>query len=252
MELFQFRHSAFCEKVHLMLCAKGLSYTVRDITPGVGQVEVFQLSGQRQVPVLRDGEELIPDSTAIALHLEARHPEPSLLPQEPAERAQVLLLEDWADTALASGARLALLQAAAEDPVLRSALLPDATPGVLRNLIGAVPGDLLGGMGQLLQSDRQSLIFALEQLVALLEQRPYLVGDRPSLADLAVAAQLYLLRFHLVAGPQLAARGVAGIADQPRFEPLFQWRDELYRNVGRLADGIANPASPAAEPVPLA
>ena len=252
MELFQFRHSAFCEKVHLVLCAKGLSYSVRDITPGVGQVEVFQLSGQRQVPVLRDGEELIPDSTAIALHLEARHSEPSLLPQEPAERSQVLLLEDWADTALASGARLALLQAAAEDAVLRSALLPDATPGVLRNLIGAVPGDLLGGMGQMLQSDRQTLIFALEQLVALLEQQPYLVGDRPSLADLAVAAQLYLLRFPLVAGPQLAARGVAGIADQPRFEPLFQWRDELYRSVGRFADGISNSASTSAEPVPVA
>ena len=252
MELLQFRHSAFCEKVHLVLCAKGLSYSVRDITPGVGQVEVFQLSGQRQVPVLRDGEELIPDSTAIALHLEARHPEPSLLPQDPAQRAQVLLLEDWADTAFASGARLALLQAAAEDAVLRSALLPDATPGVLRNLIGAVPGDLLGGMGQLLQNDRQSLVMALEQLVALLEQQPYLVGERPTLADLAVAAQLYLLRFPIVAGPQLAARGVAGIADQPRFEPLFEWRDALYRTLGRRPDASAGVASPDAAAVPAA
>jgi glutathione S-transferase len=244
MELFQFRHSAFCEKVHLLLAAKGLNYSVKDVTPGVGQIELFQLTGQRQVPVLRDGEQLIADSSAIAMHLEAKHPEPSMLPSDAAERAQVLLLEDWADTALASSARMALLQGAAEDPVLRSALLPDATPALLRNLIGAVPGDLLGGVGQLLPLERDSLIFALEQLLTLLEQRPYLIGEQPTLADVAVAAQLYLLRFPAVAGPQLASRGVAGVADQPRFEPLFEWRDELYRTLGRRPDG-----SEAASPV---
>ncbi|MEL0170751.1 MAG: glutathione S-transferase family protein [Synechococcus sp.] len=249
MELFQFRHSAFCEKVHLLLAAKGLSYSVKDVTPGVGQIELFQLTGQRQVPVLRDGEQLIADSSAIAMHLESKHPEPALLPTDAAERAHVLLLEDWADTALASSARMALLQGAAEDPVLRGALLPDATPSLLRNLIGAVPGDLLGGVGQLLPLERDSVIFALEQLLALLEQRPYLVGERPTLADVAVAAQLYLLRFPAVAGPQLASRGVAGVADQPRFEPLFQWRDELYRTLGRRPDG--SEASAPAEAMPV-
>ena len=119
----------------------------------------------------------------------------------------------------------------------------------MRNLIGAVPGDLLGGVGQLLPLERDSLIFALEQLLALLEQRPYLVGERPTLADVAVAAQLYLLRFPAVAGPQLASRGVAGVADQPRFEPLFQWRDELYRTLGRRPDG--SEASTPAEAMPV-
>ena len=107
-------------------------------------------------------------------------------------------------------------------------------------------------MGQLLQNDRQSLVMALEQLVALLEQQPYLVGERPTLADLAVAAQLYLLRFPIVAGPQLAARGVAGIADQPRFESLFEWRDALYRTLGRRPDASAGVASPDAAAVPAA
>ncbi|NBQ22104.1 MAG: glutathione S-transferase family protein, partial [Synechococcaceae bacterium WB6_3B_236] len=95
MELFQFRHSAFCEKVRLVLAAKAISYDVNEVVPGLGQWELFRLSGQRQVPLLRDGNELIADSTAIALHLEARFPEPALLPQDPAQRAQVLLLEDW-------------------------------------------------------------------------------------------------------------------------------------------------------------
>ena len=70
MELFQFRHSPLAA-AHLLLAAKGLSYSVKDVTPGVGQIELFQLTGQRQVPVLRDGEQLIADSS-IAMHLESK------------------------------------------------------------------------------------------------------------------------------------------------------------------------------------
>ncbi|MEY4746433.1 MAG: hypothetical protein RLZZ442_1025, partial [Cyanobacteriota bacterium] len=74
MQLHQFRHSAFCEKVRLVLAAKRLDYTVVEVTPGIGQLELFRLSGQRQVPVLVDGAEVIADSTAIALYLERHHP----------------------------------------------------------------------------------------------------------------------------------------------------------------------------------
>ena len=98
VELHQFRHSAFCEKVRLILAIKGLSTSVVEVIPGLGQLELFRLSGQRQVPVLIDGGEVIADSTAIAFHLEERHPEPALLPRQPQARAMVLLLEDWADT----------------------------------------------------------------------------------------------------------------------------------------------------------
>ena len=55
LELHQFRHSAFCEKVRLILAAKGLAYSVVEVTPGLGQLQLFRLSGQRQVPVLVDG-----------------------------------------------------------------------------------------------------------------------------------------------------------------------------------------------------
>jgi glutathione S-transferase len=72
MELHQFKHSAFCEKVRLVLAAKGLDATLVEVVPGLGQLELFRLSGQRQVPVLVDGSEVIADSTEIALHLEKR------------------------------------------------------------------------------------------------------------------------------------------------------------------------------------
>ncbi|MGB5135957.1 MAG: glutathione S-transferase family protein [Prochlorococcaceae cyanobacterium] len=238
MHLHQFRHSAFSEKVRLVLAAKGLDYSVVEVTPGLGQLELFRLSGQRQVPVLVDGADVIPDSTAIALHLESRHPLPALLPSDPAEKARVLLLEDWADTALASGCRLALLQAAAADPVLRAGLLPEATPTPLRQLVSGLPGGLVGSMGDAIggvlgQQQRRQLLSNLEQLAVLTTARPCLVGDQLSLADLAVVAQLSLLSFPASSGAPLVGRGVSGIADNPLLQPLFAWRDRVLAQLGR-------------------
>jgi glutathione S-transferase len=234
LQLHQFRHSAFCEKVRLVLAAKRLDYTVVEVLPGLGQWQLFRISGQRQVPVLVDGAEVIADSSAIAFHLEARHPEPALLPANPRERAQVLLLEDWADTTLAAGCRLALLQAAAADPLLRGALLPDTTPGPLRQLVAGLPEQLGEAMaGAIAVAGSQQLEARLEQLAALVTATPYLVGERLSLADLAVAAQLSLLKFPASAGAPLAGRGAPGIADNPLLEPLFSWRDRIGAQVGR-------------------
>ena len=237
-ELHQFRHSAFCEKVRLILAAKGLEVSLVEVTPGLGQLEVFRLSGQRQVPVLVDGGAVIADSTVIALHLEERHPTPPLLPVDPVVRARVLLLEDWADTALASGCRLALLQAAAADPVLRTALLPDTTPAALRQLVSALPGGVMAPLGEaigeaLAPCEARQLQRSLEQLCTLVESGPHLVGDRLSLADLAVVAQLSLLRFPASAGAPLAGRAVAGIGDNPLLDPLFSWRDRILAELGR-------------------
>jgi len=146
----------------------------------------------------------------------------------------VQLLEDWADTTLAAGCRLALLQAAAADPVLRTALLPEAAPEGLRSLVGALPGGVLAGLGQVVdQEGLKALRASLEQLNALVQAQPYLVGGGLSLADLAVAAQLSLLRFPASAGAPLAGRGVPGLADDPQLQPLFAWRDRISHTLGR-------------------
>lgn len=234
--LHQFRHSAFCAKVRLVLAYKGLPVSLQEVSPGLGQVELFRLSGQRQVPVLVHGDRVIADSTAIALYLEELQPLPALLPADPRQRARVLLLEDWADTTLASGARLALLQAAAADPVLRTALLPESTPDPLRRLVGALPGALAVPLGDAVSAtfssgDPHRFLRTLEQLALLVADQPVLEGEALSLADLAVAAQLSLLRFPSEAGAPLAGRGVAGISDNPVLAPLFSWRDQVLAAV---------------------
>ena len=228
LELHQFRHSAFCLKVRMVLQAKGLSYRTVEVTPGIGQVAVFRLSGQRQVPVLVDGDTVLADSSTIARHLEQLEPEPSLLPAAAKQAAQVHLIEDWADTTLAAGGRACLVQAAALDPELRVALLPDDLPDPVRSVMGAIPGRWVNSVSELVnQGERAALLASLEQLAATVESSPWLVGESMTMADLAVAAQLSLLRFPSSAGSSLAGRGVPGLSDHPKLQSLFHWRDQL-------------------------
>ena len=228
LELHQFRHSAFCLKVRMVLQAKGLSYRTVEVTPGLGQVAVFRLSGQRQVPVLVDGDLVLADSSAIARHLERREASPALIPAEPRAAAQMHLLEDWADTTLAAAARSALVQAAALDPELRVALLPDDLPDPLRSVMGALPGGWVSNVSELVnQNERAELLASLEQLALSVQTNPWLVGESMSLADLAVAAQLSLIRFPSSSGSSLSGKGVPGLSDHPSLQPLFHWRDQL-------------------------
>ena len=232
LELHQFRHSAFCLKVRMALSAKGLSFREVEVTPGIGQLAVFRLSGQRQVPVLVDGDTVVADSSAICRYLDELQPEPPLLPKDLRARAQVQVVEDWADTTLAGSVRAALLQAAVDDPDLRAALLPEDVPGPIRQVMTGVPTGWLSGVNELLgQEERSAMLHNLIALADGLTPNSVLVGDALSLADLAVAAQLSLLRFPVSAGSALSGRGVAGLSDHPRLQPLFEWRDRLETRV---------------------
>jgi glutathione S-transferase len=96
--LIQIPFSHNCVKVRVALALKGVRYVTRDIAP-TSRGEVRAASGQGLVPVLLVDGRAITDSTAIVLFLESQHPDPPLVPGDPALRAECLLLEDWADRA---------------------------------------------------------------------------------------------------------------------------------------------------------
>jgi glutathione S-transferase len=99
-ELYQFELSQYSEKVRLILDYKGLAYRKIEVTPGIGQVELFQMSGQRKVPVLKDGSRIIADSTEIAKYLDRQYPDRPLIPTDPKQRGLCLLIEEWADESI--------------------------------------------------------------------------------------------------------------------------------------------------------
>ena len=54
----------------MALHAKKLQYRVEEVTPGIGQFEIFKISGQKQVPVIvDDNDQIISDSSIICEYI---------------------------------------------------------------------------------------------------------------------------------------------------------------------------------------
>src|SRR4249919_506362 len=96
--LYDWPVSPFCMKVRAVLEYKGLPYEKR---PALSHAtEIFKRSKVGKVPALDIDGELIVDSTDICHELERRFPEPSVLPNDPRDRARSHALEDWTDESL--------------------------------------------------------------------------------------------------------------------------------------------------------
>lgn len=278
LELYQFELSHYSEKVRFILDYKGLPYRKVEVTPGIGQIDLFRMSGQRQVPVLKDENEMIVDSTAIALYLEEKYPEKPIIPADPLLRAQTLVLEEWADTSIGLKGRAAMIGAFNQDPEFRKAFFPNGTPQQLQNLVdelpenvrgvgnmvassvpsffknivGAVPGDLLSlggtvaGFGpEAVKAAMDDLGRDLEALSLMLTNKPFLVTDHPTLADFAVAALSMYIKFPssptLNVPLSLKGKGVPGLADNPQYETFFKWRDDLYLSHRKIDETVPPP-----------
>ena len=232
MELNQFKYSAFCLKVRMALNLKNIQYKIVEIKPGIGQIKIFRLSGQRQVPLLKDGENIISDSSAILRYLDQINPIPILIPEDPIEAAQVHIIEDWADTTFANTARKLLILAASNDPELRIALLPEETPQGFRQILENLPFETINNFSGIInQGDDIALLESLIKISNLLATKNWLVGDSISAADISIAAQLSLLRFPLSSGETLAGKGCPGFYDHPELTKLFEWRDKLENHI---------------------
>lgn len=120
----------------------------------------------RKMPALVDGDYRLADSSAIIHYLEALHPEPPLIPADPRERGRVVWYEEFADTMLmACGGKIFFNRVVA--------------PLFLKR-----DGDLAVAEA----AERDELPPLLEYLEGVMPESGYLVGDRLTLADLAVAS----------------------------------------------------------------
>jgi glutathione S-transferase len=92
--------SPYARKVFLALDHKGIDYEIDPIVPFFGGDEFTRLNPLRRIPVLIDGDLVIPDSTVICEYLDDRYPEKPLYPADPAQRARARWLEEFADSRL--------------------------------------------------------------------------------------------------------------------------------------------------------
>lgn len=99
--------SPFVRKTLAFAAEKGLTLELRPGGMGQGDAEFAETSPFSKMPGFRDpgadgGKDfVISDSSAIAHYLDARHPEPNLIPTDPADRARAVWYDEFGDTIVA-------------------------------------------------------------------------------------------------------------------------------------------------------
>jgi len=191
--LHQWCISPYCVKVRKVLDFKQLPYRIEDYG-GLRALKVGSLSPSGKLPVLDYGAQRIEDSSAIVRLLDERHPTPALFPAS-VDRHLVHLLEDWADESL----YWYELWLRLDDPVALERAAAAACVGRPRYERALFKLGLARQRSKLVAQGigrypRETVLTNLRGHFAAIEGRlragAWLAGDAPSLADIAVAAQL--------------------------------------------------------------
>ena len=153
MRVYSTPYSTNVERVALAAAFKGLEVEWVQV-PYDDRSEVERVSGQALVPVLVDGDLVLPDSPAILRHLDELVPDPPLWPREPARRAEADVFVDWFNHVWK------------RPPNLMAVELEQPEPDLARV-------DELGGR----------VTAALDRFEALLDGRDHLLGDEFGVAD---------------------------------------------------------------------
>lgn len=206
--------SPFCWRSRMALAWKGLKF--ESVPWRFTETARLAFAGHDRVPVLVDGDTVVPDSWAIARHLDAAHPDrPSLLHGRPA------------------ALRLAI---AWNDQVVQ--------PAIARLVVSDIPALLGPERGYFVESrekrfgmplaqvtaDREARLpgfrAALQPLRAVVEGQPFLGGEAPDYADFTVF------------GSFMWARSVSPLGLLEPGDPVHAWRERLLD----LRDGFARAA----------
>jgi glutathione S-transferase len=202
--------SPFVRKVLVYGAEKGLAFEHQPVGIGSTDPGFLEASPFRKIPGFRDGDFAISDSSAIIHYLEAKYPEPALIPAEPRARARTIWFEEFSDTMLvACGGKMFFNRL------------------VLPRFLGR-PGDLEAA-DKAEKEELPALIDYLEKVVP--DEGGYLVGDAPTLADIAVAspfATLGHIDFEIDADRHPRTRAyVERILARPSFAPWIEREREF-------------------------
>jgi len=196
-ELFHFKVSHFNEKARWALDYKGVSHVRHSLLPGPHKPRMQRISGQAQVPVLKEGNEVVAGSGPIIEYLEARYPEPPLYPRDSTARKRALEIQARFDAEVGPAIRLAMFDEMLRDPPYFASMFTTDRgmlvrlgyrlifPGV-RSLMRREMKINPQNAERALARTREAFDFVAKESRAT----GYLAGDRFSVADLTAAALL--------------------------------------------------------------
>ncbi len=194
--------SPFVRKVLAFANEKAIEVELVAAGMGAGPPEFKLASPFGKMPGFKDGDFLLCDSTAIITYLDAIKPDPNLVPLEPKARARTIWYEEFADT-----------------------IATAAMGKMFFNRI--VAPRFLGRDGDLAAADeaeRVEVPVVMAYLESVIPASGFLVEDRITLADIAVASpfQNYVLaggRLDAAAYPKTVAY-VEAILARPSYAPM--------------------------------
>ena len=166
MILYGSTMSPYVRKVVAFAAEKGMAMDVRSVGIGDRDPAFRAASPFGKMPALDDGGFTLADSSAICHYLEAKQPDPPLIPSEAEARGKTIWFDEFADTVLfACGAAMFFNRVVA--------------PRFLKR-----EGDLAAAD----KAERETLPPLLDYLEGVIPDGNFLVGDALTLADLAVAS----------------------------------------------------------------
>ena len=98
MIVFGSSMSPFVRKVVAFAAEKGVAIDHRQIGLGSEDPEFLAASPFRNIPAMIDGDYNLADSSAIVHYIEAVHPDPALIPADPKLRGRAIWFDEFADT----------------------------------------------------------------------------------------------------------------------------------------------------------
>jgi len=191
--------SPFVRKVLAFGAEKGIELDHKPLGLGSDDPGFLASSPFRKIPGFSDGDFAISDSSAIIHYLEAKYPEPVLIPAEPRARARVIWFDEFADTILcACGAKMFFNRIVAPRFLGREGDLETAD-----------------------KAEKEELPPILDYLERTLPDGGWLVGDGITLADIAVATAFANFRHLGMMIDSARYPKVAQFADRMLARPSF-------------------------------
>lgn len=191
--------SPFVRKVLVALAEKGIAYDSQPVMPGMTPEGYEKLHPLKKVPVYQDGDFVLPDSTCILAYLERTQPSPPLYPSDSKDFARALWYEEYSDTRLSETI----------GPIFFNRF-------VKQNILKQDPDQAL------IQQKLRDVEPLFDYLEGELGDDDYLVGNRFSVADVAVGSILVNFRH---AGEDVDARRwpkLRAYADRLHARPSFK------------------------------
>lgn len=181
--LHHFPGSPFAEKARLVLGLKGLAWRSVTIPRLLPKPDLMPLTGgYRRTPVMQIGADVYCDTACIARELEKRFPTPTLYP--PGTRGVATMLAAWADRVLFFDAVGVVFGTHCDS------VAADFKADRLAMSGGAIDPERYKADLPHLKDQFASRLWWIEHA---LDGKRFVLGDAPSLADLAIFAPLWMM-----------------------------------------------------------